>query len=304
MRKMAKGIISIVLAIIMAISVIPTDIYAADETSSTESQSIASGTCGDNLNWEVTADYKMVISGSGDMYDYWNKNVDKELILAPWAEYASDIREIVIGDAVTKIGRYAFCDFTSLTEVTIPNNVTYVGKAAFNGATALEEMTLPFVGQGEGAKSNSQTGLLGYMFSPTEYEGSVKCTQTSSDRNNFYTAYLPASLKKVTVTGPTLLAGAFSGCTALEEVILSGDVSQIMSRTFENCTNLKEFTIPKSVSAVDLYAFSGCESMKSFTILSDFTCKDTSFDSDYVESIYISCDVYDLYYDKTTSQWL
>ena len=302
LKKKSKCILSMLLTIIIGITAIPMNIHAEEEQTPTEPQSIASGACGDSLNWEITADYKLVISGSGEMYDYYESDVNDKLKLAPWAEYAADIKEITIGESVTKIGEYAFYNCSSIISITVPDNVTFIGRGAFGGTAALEEMNLPFVGQGKGA--TTYKNLFGYVFYTKEFEGGVKCKQTTSDIYYEYNYYLPAGLKKVTVNASSIWGGAFSGCIPLEEVHFTGEIQEIPSRAFQNCKNLKDFTISKSVSSIGTYAFDGCESMKSFTVLSDFSCYETSFDKDYVEKVYISCDVYDLYYDKATNQWI
>lgn len=43
------------------------------------------------------------------------------------------LKEVTIGNSVTKIGSYAFCDCSGLTSVTIPNSVTQIGSSAFYG---------------------------------------------------------------------------------------------------------------------------------------------------------------------------
>ena len=52
---------------------------------------IASGTCGNELIWELQQNGTLTISGEGAMYDYPNGFVD-----APWGEYRMDITGIVI----------------------------------------------------------------------------------------------------------------------------------------------------------------------------------------------------------------
>ena len=55
------------------------------------------------------------------------------------------------------------------------------------------------------------------------------------------TFYIPANLKKVTITGGEILYGAFYGCSQLETVVLSADVKGSGQYAFYNCTALTEF---------------------------------------------------------------
>ena len=84
-----------------------------------------SGTCGPNLKWHLTDDGVLTITGKGKMYDHSDSR--------PWGWGYSDIKRIIIGDGVTRIGRSAFEDCSSLTSVTIPNSVTTIGWDAFSG---------------------------------------------------------------------------------------------------------------------------------------------------------------------------
>lgn len=69
--------------------------------------------CGEDLSAH-TEGHKLVISGTGSMYDY---SPDSP---APWTQYADAFGTIEIARAseVTRIGSYAFADFTSLTSIT------------------------------------------------------------------------------------------------------------------------------------------------------------------------------------------
>lgn len=55
--------------------------------------------------------------------------------------------------------------------------------------------------------------------------------------------------------------GAFEGCTNLEKVIISGNVSQISRNTFKGCTKLASIGIPASCKWVGVGAFLGCPSL-------------------------------------------
>jgi hypothetical protein len=54
---------------------------------------------------------------------------------------------------------------------------------------------------------------------------------------------------------------AFSGCTALEEVILPDTLTAIRDHAFENCTGLKKIVIPPGVKEIGPRAFAGCSAL-------------------------------------------
>lgn len=60
------------------------------------------GKPGSTVIWELDDQYHLVISGSGDMADY------SERQRAPWNEYRNRIQLVQIQPGVTSIGDYAF----------------------------------------------------------------------------------------------------------------------------------------------------------------------------------------------------
>ena len=98
----------------------------------------ASGSCGTSVNYSLTSDDVLTISGSGAMANYSSFKPK-----APWDSHKDDIISVVIESGVTRIGEFAFNQCTSLASVTIPTGVTSIGNSAFSGCTALETITLP-----------------------------------------------------------------------------------------------------------------------------------------------------------------
>ncbi|MBR3953421.1 MAG: leucine-rich repeat protein [Oscillospiraceae bacterium] len=94
----------------------------------------ASGTCGTNLKWVLDSEGTLTISGSGAMTDFSSGSV------APWYNYRSGIKKLVIEEGVTSIGDHAFygCDgFTG--DLVIPDSVTSIGSCAFYSCDGFSE---------------------------------------------------------------------------------------------------------------------------------------------------------------------
>ncbi len=98
---------------------------------------IATGACGDNVNWVLGKDGTLTISGTGDMYEFTYGN-------SPWNSYNSDISTVIIEDGVTSIGSYAFSG-CKMTSVSIPDSCTTFGSNGriFYECTNLVNVSIP-----------------------------------------------------------------------------------------------------------------------------------------------------------------
>ena len=98
-------------------------------------EEMLSGDCGDNLVWTYDiATATLTISGTGNMYDYFN---------APWFAFSEKIKTVDIEYGITGIGSYAFSGCWNLEPITIPNSVTSIGSYAFSDCWSFETITIP-----------------------------------------------------------------------------------------------------------------------------------------------------------------
>ena len=159
-----------------------------------------SGTCGKNLQWKLTDEGVLTITGIGEMKD-WGRNA------RPWSPY-SDVKQVIIGDGVTTIGGSAFSYCSSLTSLTIPNSVTDIGSSAFSGCSSLTSVTI----------GNSVTTIgSGAFFS---------CSSLAS-------ITIPNSVT-------TIERWTFSSCSSLTSVTIPNSVTEIGEEAFYDCKNVKQ----------------------------------------------------------------
>lgn len=168
------------------------------------------------------------------------------------------IPEMLGGYPVKNISSSAFKDCTSLTSVTVPESVTSVGSGAFDGCTALGELTIPKIygsrlGYLFGSTTKKDTysrkgfdnpnpsyGKASYIPNGTTYQKYYITSKDASDSSRYiytyYYYYIPASLKKVTVTNATSIGEcAFYNCENIKSVILNDKITRIGDEAFYNC---------------------------------------------------------------------
>lgn len=121
---MKKRLLSILLVLLMALTLLPLGALA-DENSK----------CGESLTWELTAGI-LTIKGTGDMYDYSEEP-------APWSEYSDIITSITIDYGVTSIGTSAFTGCSNVQQINIPDSVEHIDPYAFSFCKGLHTVKLP-----------------------------------------------------------------------------------------------------------------------------------------------------------------
>jgi len=143
MCQLRKNIISIFIAIIMAMSICTTLTLSA----SAESQTISeywNFRDGQSSGIHVTLDSKGNLtlsarSGDGEM-PYFD-GIDGAP--SPWDGCRSDIITVTIENGIKNVGGYAFYNCTNLQSISIPESVTNIGSGAFSGCTKLTNIKLP-----------------------------------------------------------------------------------------------------------------------------------------------------------------
>ena len=141
---------------------------------------------------------------------------------------------VVVGDAVTSIGNYAFAKCADIAELNLGNSLEYIGDSAFAGCNALEVVDMPasVATIGEGIFANCE------------------------------------NLNRVVLSEgvATISDSAFSGCTLLAEVVVADSVVTIGNEAFKGCANLAGFALPASVESIGDSAFYGCSAIEDVTM--------------------------------------
>lgn len=190
---------------------------------------------------------------------------------------ASNIVSISLPKAIDKLPAFVCTDCAKMTAFNFAGTVTEIGKSAFSGCKVLSAIDLNegLTKIGERAFSDDKA-LKSVAFPSTlrsiEYNGFYNTGLTEVvvpdnvelggrvflDCKSLTKAKLPNS-----VTGiPEYM---FSGCTALQTVEVSDNLTEIGPSAFQSCQKL-DFEIPATVTKIGTSAFQGCISLRKMTI--------------------------------------
>ena len=157
------------------------------------------------------------------------------------------LKEIRLPFGLSSIGWGSFWNCTRLSTVVLPDGVTEIGRSAFSGCSALEEIHLP----------ESLTEIGGWAFQGCRSLKGIfipSCVKGIGAQR--LERFLPA------------YSSAFSGCSKLEEMVVSPDNPSFDSREGSNAiietasntliAGCRNTVIPDSVTRIGPSAFEGC----------------------------------------------
>ena len=224
---MKKRLISLLVALCMAVTLLPVSAITAWAEDPDPPKSGNCGATGDGsgVTWQLTENtgdsstYTLTISGSGSMKNF-PFGSDQ-----PWYSFKQQITSVVIHPGVTSIGECAFSWFPKLTHVDIADSVISIGGNAFKSCSSLTNITIP----------QNVTYIGGLAFS--------RCT----------------SLSSITLSNNITSIGnaAFKNCTNLTSITIPSSVISIGSNVFDGCTRLNDIrysgTSENVISALSQY---------------------------------------------------
>lgn len=218
---------------------------------------VSIGKCGQNVNFVLYSDGRLLLKGTGATYDYNSDSNPSPLL------NNSNIKTVIVSEGVTGIGErlFQYCD--NLKTVSLPTTLTAIKKAAF----------LPHID--------------GYIYHQT-LNGLTELKIPERVTELGMNAFAGTAIKSVTVPSSvtTIGAMAFSECQYLETVRYGGKI--ISDRMFVRCTKLKNLTLNRNVKEIVGGCFNYCESLNAITYegsLADWNAvkKNTNWDSHAVD---------------------
>ena len=210
---MKKRFLSMLLAVLMVLTLLPTAAFADGELS---------GKCGENVTWKLEGD-TLTISGSGPMEDYYSHNP------APWRTYSDSVVKIVVEEGVTSTGVGAFLEMSNVTSVSLPQSLESI-YSSFGHCTSLTAIDIP-----DGVSVIDSTAFLECTSLKT-----VKLPNNNTSIGAFAFSGCTALESIVIPEGMTEIANyVFERCTSLKEIYLPQSLCELCTSAFNYCKSLE-----------------------------------------------------------------
>lgn len=224
------------------------------------------------------------ISGTGDMWDYYENGYDytnkhqnpfagksnvQKIVISEGVtnvgdyflqgyEYRSNVKEISLSSTITKIGRYAFQNCYNVKSVNLPGGLETIGDYSFDNCSGLIEINVP-----DSVKSIGKN-----CFQSCRKLSTAILPDTLIEISEF--AFFGCSgLTEITLPSKLESIGryAFSGCSSLTGIILPASIKNIKWSIFSNCTNLTEVTFEKGYAEnISENMFENCTALTDISI--------------------------------------
>ena len=254
---MKRKILAMLLTAVMLITAFPMAVIAENEFDYDQylpepGSEVTKGRLTDTITWEyVKKESTLYITGTGAMPDFGGTYKQ------PWGDpidgmggYNRWIKNYVISEGITYIGRFAFGGCSALTEINWPSTLEGVGDYLFYGCNDLETVTLPKV------ERIHEAMLKGSCVKHVIVPEGVKRIDELAFRRLYQleTVVLPESLEEIGL-------GAFMSCTKLRSINIPEGVKKIDDLTFEYCIALEDITIPETTDLNSCGAFYMCDKL-------------------------------------------
>ena len=268
MKPTCKRLLSLVLALTMALSLSIAPVWAAEEADAGEDASLATqgvwwrGTCGKSAQWDTDWNDEegtctLIISGTGAVSrDFvcedkttefsfedrvWRICVEEGITSVPnLCRQFYHCTDLILPGSLGKLEEKRFArsedeedDCYALARVTIGEGVTKIGDRAFQGCENLKQVRLP----------ESLSAIPKGLF--------LDCYRLNDIQ-------IPE--------GVASIGGNAFASTGLTELVIPGSVKSIGKNTFEGCSSLSSITLKDGLKTIDDEAFLDCGKLKALTV--------------------------------------
>ena len=236
-------------------------------------------------------DKTLTITGTGEMKNWY------ATFTSDWhnTQYRDLIEQVIIGQGITNIGRFAFynCralenikipetvvniesnafeECSQLKNITIPESITSIEGSVFKGCSSLESIVIPKNVTRIGDNTFNECNNLINIHVDTDNDSYISENGVLYNKDKTEIIKYPARKtdeKEYTIanTVTKIHNNTFENCSSLENIEIPESVTSIGNSVFSGCNNLKNIVIPESVTSIETFSmFKGCSSLEKVTI--------------------------------------
>ena len=269
MKTAEKRLLALLLVLVMVVGFVP--VTAMADGASIVAQGACGATEADNVNWVLTDDGVLTISGTGAMVSDFSQ---------PWGAYNAQIKRAIFEEGVTNIGMFCLGYISSLESVSISSTIKTIDSLAFCGS-GLKSINIPetVMKVDEDAFSYCTaltTATVNCDIGNSAFSGCDALESVSIGKNvksiGMSCFWNCSSLKNVTLPAglTTLGSSAFEG-TAIASIEIPVGVKTIEGSTFKNCGALTKVKLNEGLEVIKSDAFADCISLTSINLPSTLT---------------------------------
>lgn len=178
-----------------------------------------------------------------------------------------EIKHLVIGEGMDRIGEYSFYDCLNLTSISIPSTLEYWDETIFKHCSNLRHIAVSEQNERFDSRNNCNA-----IIDTDENKLVFGCSGTQ----------IPASVE-------TIGKYAFRQCSRqMERIIVPEGVKHIERWAFSGCFNLKEISLPVSLEGMGYGMFNDCMSLESVTIPRNVS-EIQGYNSGYYGNLFSGC---------------
>lgn len=277
-----KKILSMALSLIMIATTLIAVPFAA------KAETPASGSLGANITYTFDSETGVMnVTGTGTTNDYSTyqfgyKNTEiKKLIIGEGITRIGDhcfsnlaaLTEIEFPSTLETIGFYSFGYCSSLTELSFPDNVTTLYGSAFDYCSSLQKITIGKGMESIPGSSFDTTSMLSFSVDPeNQYYSDIDGNLYNANGTTLitYCAGKPESEFTVPESVTSISAYAFNNCekgkSALTRVILPTGIKSVGNSAFRAASSLTEIVLPEGLEKIATGAFMYCSGLTSIKL--------------------------------------
>ena len=221
---------------------------------------LASGECGDQIQWTLNAIGGLKVFGTGRMQDYAFQ-YELESFDYPWRDYADMIRSVEVGSGITYIGKSAFASLSNLCRVQLPDTLRTIGKGAFNGSGGMRNISLVVP---EGVETIGEYAFYGMSLTSISLPSTLKHVKEGAFQVwRMKEIHVPDMETWMGIEFEDARANPFCDSYAMlyvdgqptTELVIPEGTTEIRSYQFSSNATMTGIRIPNTVTRIEPYAF-------------------------------------------------